>query len=151
MIRPFTRHRLPKLVSPCPAFARAIACRSALLIFLLIFGLPGAPPLLSQQAPPQPGATPATTPQPPMTKQSTGGMANAGPQKAQFDSQHRPITAGGFVKTGPIVFQDVAAAAGLTTLAPHGRHPKSASFSKPKAPASACWTMTTTAGSISIL
>ncbi|MGD0787009.1 MAG: CRTAC1 family protein [Terracidiphilus sp.] len=45
---------------------------------------------------------------------SQGGMANAGPQKAEFDSQHRPITAGGFVKTGPIVFQDVAAAAGLT-------------------------------------
>jgi hypothetical protein len=44
-----------------------------------------------------------------------GGMANAGPQKAQFDSQHRPITAGGFVKTGPIVFQDVAKAAGLTS------------------------------------
>jgi len=43
------------------------------------------------------------------------GMANAGPQKAQFDSEHRPITAGGFVKTGPIVFQDVAKTAGLTT------------------------------------
>jgi len=44
-----------------------------------------------------------------------GGMANAGPQAAQFDSQHRPITAGGFVKTGPIIFQDVAKAAGLTS------------------------------------
>ena len=41
-------------------------------------------------------------------------MANAGPQKAEFDSQHRPITAGGFVKTGPIIFQDVATSAGLT-------------------------------------
>ena len=47
-------------------------------------------------------------------QQSSGGMANAGPQKAEFDNQHRPITAGGFVKTGPIVFQDVAGAAGLT-------------------------------------
>ncbi len=47
-------------------------------------------------------------------RESHGGMANAGPQKAQFDSQHRPITAGGFVKEGPIVFQDVARAAGLT-------------------------------------
>ena len=44
-----------------------------------------------------------------------GGMANAGPQEAQFDSQHRPITAGGFVKTGPIIFQNVAQSAGLTT------------------------------------
>jgi hypothetical protein len=43
-----------------------------------------------------------------------GGMANAGPQQAQFDSQHRPITAGGFVKTGPIVFENVAGPAGLT-------------------------------------
>jgi hypothetical protein len=41
-------------------------------------------------------------------------MATAGPQEAIFDSQHRPITAGGFVKSGPIVFQNVAAAAGLT-------------------------------------
>jgi len=47
-------------------------------------------------------------------QQSIGGMANAGPQKAEFDSQHRPITAGGFVKTGPIVFQNTAEAAGLT-------------------------------------
>jgi len=44
-----------------------------------------------------------------------GGMANEGPQPPQFDAQHRPITAGGFVKTGPIVFMDVAKAAGLTT------------------------------------
>jgi hypothetical protein len=47
-------------------------------------------------------------------QQSQGGMANAGPQKAEFDSQHRPITAGGFVKTGPIIFLDVAREAGLT-------------------------------------
>jgi hypothetical protein len=52
--------------------------------------------------------------QPGDTRQSQGGMANAGPHEAVFDSQHRPITAGGFVKSGPIVFQDVAAAAGLT-------------------------------------
>ena len=52
--------------------------------------------------------------QPGKMRQSQGGMANAGPQAAVFDSQHRPITAGGFVKTGPIVFQDVAADAGLT-------------------------------------
>ena len=42
-------------------------------------------------------------------------MATAGPQAAQFDEQHRPITAGGFVKSGPIIFEDTAAAAGLTT------------------------------------
>ena len=47
-------------------------------------------------------------------QQSQGGMATAGPHEAIFDDQHRPITAGGFVTSGPIVFQDVAAAAGLT-------------------------------------
>jgi len=35
--------------------------------------------------------------------------------KAEFDAQHRPITAGGTVKTGPIVFQEVAKQAGLAT------------------------------------
>jgi hypothetical protein len=47
-------------------------------------------------------------------QQSVGGMANSGPQAAQYDSQHRPITAGGFVKEGPVVFQNVAQQAGLT-------------------------------------
>src|ERR1035437_844511 len=47
-------------------------------------------------------------------QQSQSGMANAGPQTPEFDSQRHPITSGGFVKTGPIVFQNVAAAAGLT-------------------------------------
>jgi enediyne biosynthesis protein E4 len=52
--------------------------------------------------------------QPSGPPQSMGGMANAGPQKAEFDSQHRPITAGGFVQEGPIIFQNVAEQAGLT-------------------------------------
>jgi hypothetical protein len=43
-----------------------------------------------------------------------GGMATAGAQKAQFDNEHRPITAGGFVKAGPTVFVNVAQQAGLT-------------------------------------
>ena len=41
-------------------------------------------------------------------------MANAGPQEARFDSLNRPVTAGGFVKSGPIIFEDSAGAAGLT-------------------------------------
>jgi len=48
-------------------------------------------------------AQPSPMPQQGGMQQSAGGMANAGPQKAEFDSQHRPITAGGFVKSGPIV------------------------------------------------
>src|SRR5487761_804607 len=46
---------------------------------------------------------------------SGGGIATGVQSKAEFDVQHRPITAGGFVKTGPIVFMDVAKAAGLTS------------------------------------
>jgi hypothetical protein len=42
-------------------------------------------------------------------------MASGSPQKAEFDSEHRPITAGGFVKTGPVVFMNSAKEAGLTT------------------------------------
>ncbi len=83
----------------------------------LILILPGT--FWAQQEPqkPQPDAAAAPGGEHPATemRQSQGGMATAGPQAAQFDSQHRPITAGGFVKTGPIIFQDVAAAAGLTT------------------------------------
>ena len=47
-------------------------------------------------------------------QQSQGGMATAGPHEAIFDSQHRPITAGGFVKTGPVVFIDATEKAGLS-------------------------------------
>ncbi len=32
----------------------------------------------------------------------------------QLDAEHRPITEGGFVKTGPIIFEDVSEKAGLT-------------------------------------
>lgn len=42
-------------------------------------------------------------------------MTNAGPHQAVFDDQHRPITAGGFTKTGPVVFADVTKKAGLST------------------------------------
>src|ERR1039458_6231309 len=43
------------------------------------------------------------------------GMASGTQHQAVYDTQHRVITAGGFVKTGPVVFQDIAKAAGLTT------------------------------------
>jgi len=78
-----------------------------LLAFLVASAL-GAPFSAGAQAAPQPQASGGV-------QSSIGGMANAGPQEAQFDSQHRPITAGGFVKTGPTVFMDVAAVAGLTS------------------------------------
>jgi hypothetical protein len=43
-----------------------------------------------------------------------GGASTGGAHAAVLDAEKRPITAGGFVKSGPIIFQDVAAKAGLT-------------------------------------
>jgi hypothetical protein len=44
------------------------------------------------------------------------GTVNTGPPRAAvFDAEHRPITAGGFVKTGPRIFEDIAKSAGLAT------------------------------------
>jgi hypothetical protein len=44
-----------------------------------------------------------------------GGVNTAGEHQAVLDQEHRPITAGGFVKDGPVLFQDIAKQAGLTT------------------------------------
>ena len=44
----------------------------------------------------------------------SGGVNTGGAHAAVLDSEHRPITAGGFVKTGPVIFQDIAQKAGLT-------------------------------------
>jgi hypothetical protein len=41
-------------------------------------------------------------------------MSSGEAHKAQYDAQGRPITAGGFVESGPVVFQDVTKAAGLS-------------------------------------
>lgn len=50
----------------------------------------------------------------PMPAQSgMGGNATGAAATAIYDAQHRPITAGGFVKDGPLVFQDVTKAAGM--------------------------------------
>src|ERR1700729_482986 len=43
-----------------------------------------------------------------------GGAATAGVFAPVLDSEKRPITAGGFVKTGPVVYQDVSKKSGLT-------------------------------------
>jgi hypothetical protein len=66
---------------------------------------PKAPAPDSQQAAPQ-GKSP---------EQQMGGVNTGGAHAAVLDSEHRPITAGGFVKSGPVIFQDVAQKAGLTT------------------------------------
>ena len=46
---------------------------------------------------------------------ATGGSSTGGAHRAILDAEKRPITAGGFVKTGQVIFEDIAAKAGLTT------------------------------------
>jgi len=89
---------------------RRIRTTVLLLILTLSLGLC----LSAQESPAHSSASPQSHASPNPEQPSQGGIANAGAQKAVFDSQHRPITAGGFVKTGPVIFQNVAAAAGLT-------------------------------------
>lgn len=44
-----------------------------------------------------------------------GGSSTAGIFAPVYDSEHRPITSGGFVKTGPIIFEDISAKSTLTS------------------------------------
>ncbi|HSY00834.1 MAG TPA: CRTAC1 family protein [Acidobacteriaceae bacterium] len=50
---------------------------------------------------------------PPQVQQPMGGESTGGAHAAIHDAQNRPITAGGFVATGPVVFKDVTHEAGL--------------------------------------
>jgi len=45
---------------------------------------------------------------------AVGGVNTGGAHAAVLDKEHRPITAGGFVKDGPVLFEDIARQAGLT-------------------------------------
>src|SRR5579884_1713633 len=46
---------------------------------------------------------------------ASGGVSTGAPHPVVLDSQHRPITAGGFVSSGPVIFKNIAASAGLAT------------------------------------
>ena len=53
---------------------------------------------------------------PPATTQSMGGgKSTAGAHAAIHDAQNRPITAGGFGDSGPVVFEDITQKSGLGT------------------------------------
>jgi hypothetical protein len=93
--------------------AKGVARALALAAVLILACHPGS---FGQQAPGPsgPSAQQGAEQMPDRKPQTISGMANAGPQAAQYDKEHHPITAGGFVKEGPIVFQNVASAAGLT-------------------------------------
>ena len=66
---------------------------------------------LAQQSPDSQSSKPQEGGQPP----AVGGVNTGGIHAPILDKERRPITAGGFVQTGPIVFQDIAAKAGLTS------------------------------------
>ncbi len=58
---------------------------------------------------------PAPEPKPASPQQSgMGGTSTGGVFAPVHDAENRPITAGGFVDSGPVVFQDVSKQAGLT-------------------------------------
>ncbi len=79
-------------------------CRS--LVVLLVFLLVSPWDVRAQSA---------TPPQAPQDSQPQSmGVNTGGAYAPVLDSEQRPITAGGFVKTGPMIFEDIAAKAGLT-------------------------------------
>ena len=85
--------------------------RTATILGLLTVAFPS---LISAQTQgtgslPQKQQTDQTAPQ------ATGSEVDTGvPAAPQLDDQHRPITAGAFVSSGPIIFKDVTEKAGLT-------------------------------------
>jgi hypothetical protein len=52
--------------------------------------------------------------QPVQGSHSEGAVSTGAAHPAVLDAEHRPITAGGFVDSGPVVFQDIAEKAGLS-------------------------------------
>ena len=88
--------------TPHPAWALV-----ALISTLLPLGLPAQTQPVPDQQTQRPNQEGAQAP-------AAGGVTTGGAHAAVLDAQHRPITAGGFVKSGPIVFEDVAEKAGLT-------------------------------------
>jgi len=90
--------------------------RAGLIVGFMLFGMAG---LTAAQAGPPPdksSAQPAPKAAPP--PQSRGSVSTSGVYAPVLDQEKRPITAGGFVDSGPIVFQDVAEKAGLA----HWKH-----------------------------
>ena len=46
--------------------------------------------------------------------QTSGGHVTGAAHVPVYDAEHRPVTAGGFVDSGPVVFQDISRASGLS-------------------------------------
>ena len=85
-------------------------CATAIFVFVTL----GVQASRAQN--PQPSQSPlygGSAPASPAAQQT--GSATAGVFAPVLDSENRPITAGGFVKSGPVVFKDISAQAGLTS------------------------------------
>jgi enediyne biosynthesis protein E4 len=86
---------------------------------ITIFGLltAGLPAILCAQAsgsatPPKDEPSQQTQAQ--QNEKAAGASEPTSPHALQLDAQRRPITEGGFVKSGPVVFEDVSEKAGLS-------------------------------------
>ena len=97
---------------PPVGFATAVL-RSALLL-----GLVGGC-LCAQSPNPSPFEKQAQTPVEGSQTAAPGSVATGGAHAAVLDAQHRPITAGGFVSSGPVVFNDITAESGLSAWTHH--------------------------------
>ncbi|UWZ86989.1 CRTAC1 family protein [Occallatibacter riparius] len=60
-----------------------------------------------------PGQQPETAPK--QEQSGMGGISSAGSFAPVYDAQKRPITAGGFVDSGPVVFEDASKSSGLAS------------------------------------
>ncbi len=101
-----------------------------MLAALLASGWPTSPAFAQQPAPKPVPAKPAPA------QSSMGGIASAGTFAPVYDAEKRPITAGGFVDNGTVVFEDVTKAAGPGWLAARDGHRARRSTSwRPMAPA----------------
>src|SRR5450755_4062821 len=90
------------------ACLRAVWKSAASLVLLLGLTEMGTINASAQTQNPAVAQSPATAPQ------SQGAVSSGGAHAPVLDEEKRPITAGGFVDSGPVLFQDVAENAGLT-------------------------------------
>jgi hypothetical protein len=76
-------------------------------------GRPAGPSVLIAAAV-EPAGTGQQAQQPPSGQSNMGGIAGGVGAAPVYDQQKRPITAGGFVDSGPVVFEDITKKAGLS-------------------------------------
>jgi len=88
--------------------SRAFSSRRVFLSLALLFPFLHAASVSAQTAPEPLPLTQAPA-------RPSGGSSTAGVFAPVLDSEKRPITAGGFVKDGPVIFMDTAKQAGLTS------------------------------------